>query len=122
MKTQLIENSEKIVRDRFKLILMPGSDNSHYKKPRSQCIKSIFHMCGLFAIAFMLASLFFTQNSFGQAGPVRLKGSGGTVTEITVSGTVYEVHSFTATGSTTFTPPSGVTTVEYIIVAGGGGG
>ena len=122
MKTQLFENSEKIVGDRFIVILMPGSDNSNYKKPRGQCIKSIFRMSGLFAIAFMIASLFFTQNSFGQAGPVRLKGSGGTVTEINISGTFYEVHSYTATGSTTFTPPSGAPNVEYLVVAGGGGG
>jgi len=122
MKTQLFENSEKIVGDPFIMILMPDSDNSNYKKPRGQCIKLIFRMCGLFAIAFMIASLFFTQNSFGQAGPVRLKGSGGTVTEINVSGTFYEVHSYTATGSTTFTPPSGAANVEYLVVAGGGGG
>jgi hypothetical protein len=58
--------------------------------------------------------------AWGQAGPVRLQGSGGTITEINVSGTYYEVHTYT--GSSTFTPPSGATSVEYLVVAGGGGG
>ncbi len=77
---------------------------------------------GVFIIVFIIGNLFLVQKSFGQAGPLKLKGSGGTVTEITVSGTVYEVHSFTATGSSTFTPPSGAGSVEYLVVAGGGGG
>ena len=75
-----------------------------------------------FAITLLIANLFLAQKSFGQAGPVKLKGSGGTITEITVSGTVYEVHSYTATGSSTFTPPSGASNVEYLVVGGGGGG
>ena len=74
------------------------------------------------AIAVVIANLFLLQNNFGQAGPVRLKGSGGTITEINVSGTFYEVHTYTATGSSTFTPPSGASNVEYLVVAGGGGG
>jgi len=78
---------------------------------------------GVFAIALLILNLFLSQNSFGQAGPVRLKGSGGTtVTEINISGTWYEVHSYTSTGSSTFTPPSGASSVEYLVVAGGGGG
>jgi hypothetical protein len=78
---------------------------------------------GVFATVFIMVSWFFVQKSFGQAGPVRLKGSGGnTLTEINISGTWYEVHSYTATGSASFTPPSGVANVEYLIVAGGGGG
>ena len=39
-----------------------------------------------------------------------------------VSGTGYVVLQFTATGSCTWTPPSGVTSVGYLVVAGGGGG
>ncbi len=77
----------------------------------------------MIAFAILLLNLYFSQTCFAQAGPVRLKGSGGnTVTEINVSGTWYEVHSFTSTGSATFTPPSGVSTVEYLLVAGGAGG
>ena len=77
---------------------------------------------GVFAMVLLIANLCFTYNSLGQAGPVRLKGSGGTITEINISGTFYEVHSYTATGSATFTPPSGAPNVEYLVVAGGGGG
>ena len=77
---------------------------------------------GVFIIVFIIGNLFLVQKSFGQAGPVKFKGSGGTVTEITVSGTLYEVHSYTTTGSSTFTPPSGASSVEYLVVAGGGGG
>lgn len=78
--------------------------------------------CGTLAIALLILNLFLSQNSFGQAGPLRLRGSGGTITEINVGGTFYEVHSYTATGTSTFTPPSGASNVEYLIVAGGGGG
>jgi hypothetical protein len=78
---------------------------------------------GVFATIFIIAGLILIQDSFGQAGPVRLKGSGGnTVTEINISGAWYEIHSFTTTGSSIFTPPSGASSVEYLVVAGGGGG
>ncbi len=77
----------------------------------------------VFIMVYIILNLFLVQKSFGQAGPVRLKGAGDTtVTEINISGTFYEVHSYTATGSSTFTPPSGAPTVEYLVVAGGGGG
>ena len=36
--------------------------------------------------------------------------------------TKYTVESFTSTGSTSWTAPSGVTSVEYLVVAGGGAG
>ncbi|MEX1198301.1 MAG: DUF6701 domain-containing protein [Pseudohongiellaceae bacterium] len=62
----------------------------------------------------LLAGLAFAQ----VPGPVDLQGSGGT---ITTSGD-YTVHTFTATGTTTFTPPVGVTSVDVLVVAGGGGG
>ena len=39
-----------------------------------------------------------------------------------IDSTKYTVQSFTSTGSTTWTAPSGVTSVEYLVVAGGGGG
>ena len=78
---------------------------------------------GVFAVVFIIANLLLVRNTFGQAGPVRLKGSGGaTVTEINISGTWYEIHTYSATGSSTFTPPSGVSSVEYLVVAGGAGG
>ncbi len=90
--------------------------------PETMKITKALLTSGVFIIAFIIGNLFLVQKSFGQVGPVKIKGSGGTVTEITVSGTVYEVHSFTATGSSTFTPPSGASSVEYLVVAGGGGG
>ena len=79
--------------------------------------------CVVFAIALLILNLFLSQNSFGQAGPVTLKGSGGTtITEINIGGVLYEVHTYTTTGSSTFTPPSGAASIEYLVVAGGGGG
>jgi hypothetical protein len=47
--------------------------------------------------------------------------AGGTVYDVDVNGTTYRVHTFTTTGTSTFTVgrPG---TVEYLIVAGGGGG
>ena len=54
----------------------------------------ILRKCGGFAIVLLVLNFFLSLNSFGQAGPIRLKGSGGnTVTEINISGTWYEVHS-----------------------------
>lgn len=47
-------------------------------------------------------------------------GSGGTITQISVDGYVYYVHTFSTSG--TFVPPSGVSQVEYLVVGGGGGG
>ena len=47
-------------------------------------------------------------------------GTGGTITTYTEGSTIYVVHTFTSNG--TFVPPSGVTSVEYLVVAGGGGG
>ncbi|MFA6006869.1 MAG: glycine-rich domain-containing protein [Candidatus Paceibacterota bacterium] len=47
----------------------------------------------------------------------------GTVTTYTSGGQTYRVHTFTNTGSVTFTvPSSGVTSVKVLVVAGGGGG
>jgi uncharacterized repeat protein (TIGR01451 family) len=44
------------------------------------------------------------------------------VSGITVDGTARVVLQFTTTGTCTWTPPSGVTQFDYLIVAGGGGG
>jgi hypothetical protein len=49
-------------------------------------------------------------------------GSGGTITTYASGGVSYTVHSFTSTGSNTFTVPTGVTSVDYLVVGGGGGG
>lgn len=63
-------------------------------------------------------------------GPVNVRGSGGTVTEVNtpIIGTggsistqgIYTVHVFTGNG--TFTPPSGLGSLDVLIVGGGGGG
>ncbi|MEY2967301.1 MAG: hypothetical protein RLY50_1351 [Actinomycetota bacterium] len=49
-------------------------------------------------------------------------GSGGTISTYASGAVSYTVHSFTTTGSDTFTVPTGVTSVDYLIVGGGGGG
>ncbi|MDX1491610.1 MAG: DUF6701 domain-containing protein [Pseudohongiellaceae bacterium] len=49
-------------------------------------------------------------------GPLTLQGSGGTIT----SASGYTIHTFTAGG--TFTPPTGVSSVDVIVLGGGGGG
>lgn len=59
--------------------------------------------------------------SVSPASPVSaVAGSGGTITTYTSGGVSYTVHSFLA--SNTFTVPTGVTSVDYLIVGGGGGG
>ena len=45
--------------------------------------------------------------------------TGGTITEDTVLGVTYQVHTFTTGGTFSI---SATTTVEYLIVGGGGGG
>ena len=47
--------------------------------------------------------------------------TGGTVTDTVIGGIPYRVHSFTTTGSSTFTVTR-TGEVEYLILAGGGGG
>ncbi len=50
-------------------------------------------------------------------------GSGGdSIYDIVDNGVAYRVHKFTTVGSGTFTPPAGVTQVEYLVVGGGGSG
>jgi len=50
-------------------------------------------------------------------------GSGGDwVYDIVDNGVAYRVHKFTTVGNSTFTPPAGTTSVEYLVVAGGGAG
>ena len=46
--------------------------------------------------------------------------TGGTVTQTTVGSDIYNVHTFTSTG--TFNVVSGKGDVEYLVIAGGGGG
>jgi hypothetical protein len=48
-------------------------------------------------------------------------GTGGdSIYDITENGVSYRVHKFTTVGAATFTPPAGVTSVEVLVVAGGG--
>lgn len=53
-----------------------------------------------------------------------IQASGGSQTDITVSGVAWRVHSFTTVGNSTFTISNlgTVGQVQYLIVAGGGGG
>ncbi|MFA6329305.1 MAG: tail fiber domain-containing protein [Candidatus Micrarchaeia archaeon] len=54
------------------------------------------------------------------SGP--MASGGDSVYEIVQNGVAYRVHKFTTIGNSTFTPPDGVTQVEYLVVAGGGAG
>jgi hypothetical protein len=54
-------------------------------------------------------------------GVVPPAATGGTITNITQGGVNYRVHSFTTTGTNTFTVTRGGQ-AEFLIVAGGGGG
>ncbi|MDY0149001.1 MAG: SdrD B-like domain-containing protein, partial [Kiritimatiellia bacterium] len=49
-------------------------------------------------------------------------GSGGTITQIEENGTNFYLHTFTGIGSHSFTPPPEISSVEVLVVAGGGGG
>lgn len=58
-----------------------------------------------------------------QVAVPRMDGSGGDrIYTIVENGVTYRVHKFTTIGTSTFTSPTGVTSVEYLVVAGGGGG
>lgn len=57
-------------------------------------------------------------NLYNQVEVNAADGSGGTITH---SGG-YTIHTFTTTGTSTFTPPAGISNVEVLIVAGGGPG
>jgi len=50
-----------------------------------------------------------------------LLATGGTQTTATVGGMTYTIHTFTATGTSTFTALQAIN-VEYLVIAGGGGG
>jgi len=51
-----------------------------------------------------------------------ITATGGTVSDITVGGVDYRVHSFTTVGTSTFEVTSGGGEVDVLVVAGGGGG
>ncbi|TVR08165.1 MAG: hypothetical protein EA385_10625, partial [Salinarimonadaceae bacterium] len=59
-----------------------------------------------------------------RAGPVfnPIVATGGTVTDITVSGRAFRVHTFLSGGDFIVIDPGDEGEVEYLIVAGGGGG
>ena len=62
----------------------------------------------------------------GMVWGVHAKGdmvaTGGTVSDIVVSGVTYRVHCFTNAGTDTFKVWAGESQVEYLLVGGGGGG
>jgi uncharacterized repeat protein (TIGR01451 family) len=51
-----------------------------------------------------------------------LPGTGGTVTQVEENGTNFYVHTFTGIGGHAFIPPPEISSVEVLVVAGGGGG
>src|SRR5437660_9508736 len=52
--------------------------------------------------------------------PAAAEAIGGTITHQTVFGTTSTIHTFTSTGTFTIPPGTGMT-VNYLLVAGGGG-
>ena len=56
-----------------------------------------------------------------QPQPVTFSATGGTISNVTISGTNYRVHTFTTSGTFTVTAGS-TTTASALVVAGGGGG
>lgn len=58
------------------------------------------------------------MNLFNRVEVIGGDGTGGTITH---SGP-YTIHTFTTTGTSTFTPPAGISAVEVLVVGGGGGG
>jgi len=59
---------------------------------------------------------------FNGLPPLPFIATGGTVTDVTIDGADYKIHTFTTTGTSFFEVTSGFREVEYLIVAGGGGG
>lgn len=92
-----------------------------YNKPTRINTSSILQYLSLPFLLFLLLFLS-TVTLSGQTGPLQLQGTGGSITQVNISGQNYVVHTFTTTGTSSFTPPPGVTSVEYLVVAGGGGG
>ena len=64
---------------------------------------------------------YFTGSAWYSISETGIIATGGTVTEITVSGVNYKVHTFTDVGVSTFTVSRGGE-VEYLVIGGGGGG
>jgi hypothetical protein len=68
---------------------------------------------------------FYNGSTWVQLGAaIPIDASGGSISDITVGGQEYRVHSFTSTGNSTFTVNSLGTSplVDVLVVAGGGGG
>lgn len=58
-------------------------------------------------------------------GPIPISATGGTISDVEISGISYRIHTFTSIGTSAFVVTSiGTSTgaVEYLVVAGGGGG
>lgn len=121
MRLKVIQPTVKLITSDFYLphfVILADVSNKNDKT----FMKKFLSRSLIIAITVVIANLFLVDQSFGQAGPLRLTGSGGSVTEVNIGGIWYEVHSYTTTGASTFTPPSGASAVEYLVVAGGGGG
>lgn len=65
-----------------------------------------------------------TISSAGAIGWAEADALGGTITTASIGGITYKIHTFTTTGTTTFTVYSAPANfqIEYLVVAGGGGG
>lgn len=65
----------------------------------------------------------YSSRGFGQfIGSSVFTATGGTISTINISGTNYKLHTFTNTGSNTFTVSGASGTVDVFLVGGGGGG
>lgn len=67
----------------------------------------------------------YTGTEWAPVVTIPLTAEGGTVTDVTIDGTDYRIHSFTSTGTSTFSVSSTGTTsgeVDLLVVGGGGSG
>ena len=54
--------------------------------------------------------------------PLQSVLSGGTESYVSANGVFYKVHQFTSTGTLSISPSASLSSVEYLVVAGGGSG
>gem|GEM_PF-2511295 len=114
-----LARTEKASSERYGDLLTPGLLEKARKEAlaRAEALSSEGDEAG--AARTRAAQMETLDHSFSIAGNTE---QGDQTFIIVEDGVTYIVHEYTAVGSSSFTPPSGVTEVEYLVVAGGGGG
>ena len=93
--------------------------NQHRKSTGAATLRKIATL----ALAFVLVAVSIPlPHAEAAAVAKQIVATGGTITTVVQNGVLYKVHTFTATGSSTFRVASGSGKVWYLVVAGGGGG